>query len=120
MGVSRVKAQITIWHANLHWGFATSPEGNTFFVHQSAVKDRRQIPHIDYGSTVTFDLREERTAEQQFLDKLNAGKFRDDETLEGGHRNPRLPRDPRDPRRVVLSTKKPVAINVVLVEGSPA
>jgi hypothetical protein len=47
-----------------------------------------------------------RTAEQAFLDKLNAGKYRDDPSIGRNHRNP---------RRTVNSDKKPRATNVRVI-----
>jgi len=104
----RQKGEITTWHRKAQWGFAATPEGKNFFVHESAFRDHRQVACVRYGTLIEFDLPVAQTAEQAFLDKLNAGKFRDDPAVARNHRNP---------RRVAISNKKPRAVNVVLVSG---
>ncbi len=37
--MQRQKGEVTIWHREAQWGFATTPEGKNFFVHESAFRD---------------------------------------------------------------------------------
>jgi cold shock CspA family protein len=106
--VGKLKAEITTWYPEAHWGFATSPEGKVFFIHQSSLRNHRQVARV--GSLIEFDVLE--TAQQTFLDKLNSGKYRDDPSFARSHRN----------RRTVNSRKKkPQAANVVVIkEGADA
>jgi cold shock CspA family protein len=105
--MQRQKGEITTWHQEVQWGFATTREGNIVFVHKSAFSDRRQPFRTHCGSIIEFDSQETRTAEQHFLDKLlNSGKYRDEPTIARSHRNP---------RRDEVSNRKPRAVNVVLV-----
>jgi hypothetical protein len=71
--MQRQKGEIVIWHREAQWGFATTPEGKNFFVYESAFRDHRQVAGVCYGTLIEFDLPVARTAEQAFLDKLNAG-----------------------------------------------
>jgi cold shock CspA family protein len=105
--MQRQKGEIVIWHSEVQWGFAATPEGKNFFIHKSAFPDHRQVARVGYGTLVEFDLPVAQTAEQAFLDKLNAGKYRDDPTVAPNFRNP---------RRVVISDKKPRAANVRVIE----
>jgi cold shock CspA family protein len=102
----RKKGEFVIWHREAQWGFATTTEGKNFFVHESAFRDHRQVARVGYGTLIEFDLPVARTVEQAFLDKLNAGKYRDDPSIARNHRNP---------RRTVNSDKKPRATNVWVV-----
>ena len=106
--MQREKGEIIVWHREVRWGFAVTPEGKNVFVHESAFRDHRQVVCVNYGTLIEFDRPVAKTAEQAFLDKLNAGKFRDDPTVARNHRNP---------RRVTASNKKPRAANVVVVQG---
>jgi cold shock CspA family protein len=99
-------AEITTWHNDVQWGFATTPEGESVFVHSSAFHDHRQVARLRCGTQIEFDLPAAQTAEQAFLDKLNDGKFRDDPTITRNHRNP---------RGKVINNKKPRATNVIVV-----
>jgi cold shock CspA family protein len=101
--MQRQKGEIVIWHREAQWGFAATPEGKNFFVHESAFRDHRQVARVRYGTLIEFDLPVAQTAEQAFLNKLNAGKYRDDPSVVRNHRNP---------RRTVVSDKKPRATNV--------
>jgi cold shock CspA family protein len=102
--MQRQKGEITIWHREAQFGFATTPEGKQIFVHSAAFRNHRQVSSVRAGTKIEFDLQAQ-NAERAFLDKLNAGKYRDDPTIARNHRNP---------RRAV--NKKPRAANVV-VEG---
>jgi cold shock CspA family protein len=104
------KGEIVIWHREARWGFAATPEGKNFFVHESAFRDHRQVARVRYGTLIEFDLPVAQTAEQAFLDKLNSGKYRDDPSIARSHRNPRR----------VVTGKKPRAANVVVIEGGRA
>jgi hypothetical protein len=104
--MQRQKGEIVIWHREAHWGFAVTPEGKNFFVHESAFRDHRQVARVRYGTLIEFDLPVAQTAKQAFLDKLNSGKYRDDPPIARNHRNP---------RRMVVSDKKPRATNVWVV-----
>jgi hypothetical protein len=103
--MQRQKGEIVIWHREVRWGFAATPEGKNFFVHESAFRDHRQVARVGYGTLIEFDS-PVASAEQAFLDKLNAGKYRDDPTVARHHRNP---------RRVVISNKKLRAANVRVI-----
>jgi hypothetical protein len=70
--------KITTWHQDVQWGFATTAEGKTFFVPKSAFRDHRQVARVRYGTHIEFDWPVAQTAEQVFLDKLNAGGYRDE------------------------------------------
>jgi hypothetical protein len=106
-----MRAEITTWHKEVRWGFAATREGKIFFVHEAAFRDCRQIPQVNVGTRIEFDLPVAQTAEQAFLDKLNSGKYRDD---------PSVARNYRNPRRMVVSNKKPRASNVWVVTYSAA
>ena len=96
--------EITTWHDEVQWGFATTQEGKKFFVHKSAFHDHRQIAGVRFGTRIEFE--ELPRAAQTLLDKLNTGKYRDEPTIARNHRNP---------RRVVIKNKKPRATNVWVV-----
>jgi len=100
----RSLADITTWYREVQWGFATTSEGKEFFVHKIAFRDHRQVSSVCTGTRIEFDLPIVQTAKQVFLDKLNAGKYRDDPTV--NHRNP---------RRTTVANKKPRATNVWVV-----
>jgi cold shock CspA family protein len=102
------RAQITTWYSEAQWGFATTAEGKEFFVHKYAFRNHRQVQRAHCGSIIEFDLPVAQTAEQAFLDKLNAGEYRDDPSVARNHRNP---------RRMVIKNKKPKALNIVLVDN---
>jgi hypothetical protein len=101
-----MRAEITTWHEEVRWGFAVTQEKKIVFVHEAAFRDSRQIPRVNVGTEIEFDLQVSQTVEQAFLDKLNSGKYRDDPPIARSHRNP---------RRDEVSNRKPRAVNVVLV-----
>jgi cold shock CspA family protein len=101
--MQRRKAIINIWHEDVQWGFAITPEGKNLFVHKSAFRDHRQVPRVRYGTQIEFDLPVTQGAEQAFRDKLNAGKYRDDVRIAQNYRNPRCK---------TIKNKKPRAVNV--------
>ncbi len=102
--MQRQKGEITAWYREVQWGFATTSEGKVFFVHKIAFRDHRQVSSVCTGTRIEFDLPVVQTPKQDFLDRLNAGKYRDDPTV--NHRNP---------RRTTVDNKKPRATNVWVV-----
>jgi cold shock CspA family protein len=63
----REKGEIIIWHREAQWGFAATPEGKNFFVHESAFRNHRQVASVRFGTLIEFDVPVAQTAEQAFL-----------------------------------------------------
>jgi hypothetical protein len=105
--MDKLKGVITTWYPATQWGFAKTTTGKIFFIHQSSFRNSRSrllprglVPRV--GSLIEFEV-SAHTAEQDFLEKLNTGKYRD---------NPAVPH--RNPRHTIR--KKPRAANVVIIE----
>jgi len=88
------------------FGFATTPDGKEIYVNEAAFSNRDQIPRIDVGTKIRFQLRAPKTDQQRFLDALNAGAYRDVSNV-----------DHRNPWRLVTKERRPQAINVRIVEN---
>lgn len=102
--MQRQKGEITAWYREVQWGFATTSEGKVFFVHKIAFRDHRQVSSVCTGTRIEFDLPAVQSAKQAFIDRLNAGKYRDDPTI-----------DHRNPWRTTVDHKKLRATNVRVV-----
>jgi cold shock CspA family protein len=74
-------ATITTWYPDAvnPWGFATTPDEQTVYIHESAFFFRCQVHQIRVGDRIEFDLRREKCArmvepvkmgEQLFLDSF--------------------------------------------------
>lgn len=105
--MGKLKGTITKWYPQALWGFATTNTGKIFFIHESSFRNHRtrlnpRGPLVRVGSLIEFEA-SAHTAEQDFLDKLNTGKYRDNPSV--AHRNPRH-----------TINKKSRAANVVILE----
>jgi cold shock CspA family protein len=110
--MQRMRGEITTWgDRSCRWGFAKTSDGVECFVHQSAFRDHRHVPTIRVGTKIEFELLAVPSDQQTFMDKLNAGDYRDDSTIARNHRNPRNPHC-----CTVVGEKKPRASNIAVIE----
>jgi hypothetical protein len=105
--MDKLKGTITTWYKDKLWGFATTSTGKIFFIHESSFRNHRTRGNpsgqlVRVGALVEFEVGVY-SAERDFMDKLNSGKYRDNPAV--AHRNPRH-----------TINKKPRAANVVILE----
>jgi len=105
--MDKLKGKITTWYHDKLWGFATTSTGKIFFIHQSSFRNHRTRgnpsgPVVRVGAPIEFET-SVYSADQDFVDKLNTGKYRDNPAVT--HRNPRH-----------TINKKPRAANVMIIE----
>lgn len=68
------------------FGFAVMGDGKEVYVNEKDVR-KTDLTRFDVGSRISFRLRPPKSDQQRFLDRLNAGAYRD--VLNMNHRNPR-------------------------------
>jgi len=101
---------IRYWNSEKQFGFAVTEDGQEFYVPagrftRPAVRSGRLLWADLEGTRIQFDLATTKSPDASWTRMLNDGTLRDTDV------NPRNPRPPRRPGA------KPVATNVVVLDG---
>jgi cold shock CspA family protein len=97
---------IRFWNSEKRFGFATTDDGQEFYVGAAGLTGRTNIE----GTRIRFD-RPVKGPDDTWTRRLNDGKLRDMGGIDS--------RNPRPPRRTWTgAVKKPAAVNVVVIDAA--